>query len=76
MTISSAESHHVSVLAGKADVIQLCKAVEDLALRECIPAGDVLIACKDDYHQTSAHIAAKVGQLSRFHRSSFVLFGI
>ncbi|KAK0753717.1 hypothetical protein B0T18DRAFT_302470, partial [Schizothecium vesticola] len=62
MAITDAESRHISVLAGEGDLPKLRAAVQALALREALCPADVLITCKDDYHQTAAHIAAKGGQ--------------
>ncbi|KAK3393941.1 hypothetical protein B0H63DRAFT_459552 [Podospora didyma] len=62
MHITSQESHHISVLAGEGEIVKLKLAVKALARREDASPADVLIACKDDYHQTAAHIAAKSGQ--------------
>ena len=62
MVITDAESRHISVLAGEGDLPKLRAAVQALALREHMAPADVLITCKDDYHQTAAHIAAKGGQ--------------
>lgn len=62
MHIAQTESHRVSVLAGQAEITQLCKTVRDLAEREHATPGEILIACKDDFQQTAAHIAAKAGQ--------------
>ncbi len=62
MAISEVEGHNVSVLAGQGELVELRAAVKRLAARENIALDDVLIACKDDYHQTSAHIASKAGQ--------------
>ncbi|KAH8883357.1 hypothetical protein GQ53DRAFT_798357 [Thozetella sp. PMI_491] len=64
MRITQAESHHISVLAGRAETVVLCKTVRALAEREQTSADDILIACKDDFQQTAAHIAAKSGQTS------------
>lgn len=62
MAISPQESHHISVLAGQAELVKLGAAVKALALRENASPADVLISCKDDFQQTAAHIAAKSGQ--------------
>lgn len=66
MAITDAESRHISVLAGEGDLPKLRAAVQALALREALCPADVLITCKDDYHQTAAHIAAKGGQARKF----------
>lgn len=66
MAITDAESRHISVLAGEGDLPKLRAAVQALALREALSPADVLITCKDDYHQTAAHIAAKGGQARKF----------
>lgn len=71
MAITDAESRHISVLAGEGDLPKLRAAVQALALREALSPADVLITCKDDYHQTAAHIAAKGGQARVFALSSF-----
>jgi ankyrin repeat protein len=65
MRISQQEAHHVSVLAGQGDVAKLRATVLALAEREGAAPADVLIACKDDFQQTPAHIAAKSGQSRR-----------
>ncbi len=62
MQISHAENHGISVFAGQGDLVQLQNAVQRLADREQTTPDEILIACKDDYHQTAAHIAAKAGQ--------------
>ncbi|VBB73402.1 Putative protein of unknown function [Podospora comata] len=62
MHISPQEAHHVAVLAGQGECAKLVTAVKALALREHESPADILIACKDDFQQTAAHIAAKSGQ--------------
>ncbi len=62
MAITEVEAHNVSVLAGQGELTELRAAARRLAVRENIALDDVLIACKDDFHQTSAHIASKAGQ--------------
>ncbi|KAK4161239.1 hypothetical protein QBC43DRAFT_268925 [Cladorrhinum sp. PSN259] len=62
MHIKPQEAHHIAVLAGQGETAKLKAAVKDLAERESTSPGDVLIACKDDFQQTAAHIAAKSGQ--------------
>lgn len=62
MHITAQESHHISVLAGQGEIIKLRAAVQSLAERENTSTAEVLLACKDDFHQTAAHIAAKSGQ--------------
>ncbi|GAB1311486.1 hypothetical protein MFIFM68171_01696 [Madurella fahalii] len=62
MHIAAQESHHVSVLAGQGEIIKLRAAVKSLATRENTSTAEVLLACKDDFQQTAAHIAAKSGQ--------------
>lgn len=64
MHISPQEAHHVAVLAGQGECAKLVTAVKALALREHESPADILIACKDDFQQTAAHIAAKSGQSS------------
>lgn len=71
MAITDAESRHISVLAGEGDLPRLRAAVQALALREALCPADVLITCKDDYHQTAAHIAAKGGQARKHPLSLF-----
>ncbi|KAK0632904.1 hypothetical protein B0T14DRAFT_560545 [Immersiella caudata] len=62
MQFTHQESHMISVLAGQGEIIKLRKAVNELAERERTTPAEVLIFCKDDYQQTSAHMAAKSGQ--------------
>ncbi|KAL2024243.1 hypothetical protein VTK56DRAFT_9399 [Thermocarpiscus australiensis] len=62
MGITPQEAHEISVLAGQGETIKLRDTVRALAGREGIQTGDVLLACKDDFQQTAAHIAAKAGQ--------------
>ncbi|KAK4454686.1 ankyrin repeat domain-containing protein 27 [Podospora aff. communis PSN243] len=62
MHFTHQESHMISVLAGQGEIIKLKKAVHELAERENTTPAEVLITCKDDYQQTSAHMAAKSGQ--------------
>ncbi|KXX75833.1 Ankyrin repeat domain-containing protein 27 [Madurella mycetomatis] len=62
MHITAQELHHISVLAGQGEIIKLRAAVKNLAERENTSTAEVLLACKDDFHQTAAHIAAKSGQ--------------
>ncbi|KAK0656188.1 hypothetical protein B0T16DRAFT_31110 [Cercophora newfieldiana] len=62
MHFTHQDSHMISVHAGLGEVIKLRKAVQSLAEREGVSPADVLIACKDDYQQTAAHMAAKSGQ--------------
>jgi hypothetical protein len=62
MHITTSEAHHISVLAGQGEIIKLRAAVKSLAAREEASTAEVLIACKDDFQQTAAHIAAKAGQ--------------
>ncbi len=66
MHISHAESHGISVLAGQGELVRLRDEVNRLAEREGTTPDEILIACKDDYHQTAAHIAAKGGQTREF----------
>jgi hypothetical protein len=69
MHFTHQESHMISVLAGQGEIIKLKKAVHELAERETTTPAEVLITCKDDYQQTSAHMAAKSGQSSAFPQS-------
>ncbi|KAK0628351.1 hypothetical protein B0T17DRAFT_522516 [Bombardia bombarda] len=62
MYISPQESHYISVLAGQGELFMLSASVKNLAIRESVQPGDILIGCKDDFQQTAAHIAAKSGQ--------------
>ncbi len=62
MQISHAENHGLSVYAGQGEHVRLRDEVRRLAEREKTTPDEILIACKDDYHQTAAHIAAKAGQ--------------
>ncbi|KAK4197809.1 hypothetical protein QBC40DRAFT_180069 [Triangularia verruculosa] len=62
MHISPQEAHHVAVLAGQGECAKLTAAVKALARREHESPANILIACKDDFQQTAAHIAAKSGQ--------------
>ncbi|KAK3938074.1 hypothetical protein QBC46DRAFT_318418 [Diplogelasinospora grovesii] len=62
MRITEEESHTISVLAGQGDIKKIRTVVETLAQREDAMPADVLMACKDDFQQTAAHIAAKSGQ--------------
>ncbi|KAK3694171.1 hypothetical protein B0T22DRAFT_437273 [Podospora appendiculata] len=62
MNITPQEAHHVSVLAGQGETAKLAVHVKHLAQRERASTADVVIACKDDFQQTAAHIAAKSGQ--------------
>ena len=62
MHIAQQESHHVSVLAAQGETAALRAAVIALAERERTTPGDVLTACRDDFQQTAAHMAAKAGQ--------------
>lgn len=66
MPISSRETHQVSALAGQGEVPKLVSLVRKLARREGTPTSAVLAACKDDFQQTAAHIAAKAGQIRKF----------
>ena len=66
MHITQQESHDVSVLAGQGELVKLRKAVHSLAERESASPADILIACKDDFQQTAAHMAAKGGQVRMF----------
>ena len=70
MHFTHQESHHISVLAGQGEIIKLRNHVQTLAKREATSPAEVLIACKDDFQQTAAHIAAKSGQSRRSSRSS------
>ncbi|KAK4224899.1 hypothetical protein QBC38DRAFT_369899 [Podospora fimiseda] len=62
MQIKPQEAHHIAVLAGQGEIAKLKTAVHELAGREEATPGDIIIACKDDFQQTAAHIAAKSGQ--------------
>ncbi|KAK3986372.1 hypothetical protein QBC44DRAFT_333399 [Cladorrhinum sp. PSN332] len=62
MQIKPQEAHHVAVLAGQGEIAKLKACVKELAEREATSPADILIACKDDFQQTAAHIAAKAGQ--------------
>ncbi|KAK5656473.1 hypothetical protein OQA88_4856 [Cercophora sp. LCS_1] len=62
MHIAQPESHHISVLASQGDLVKLRAAVKTLAQREGVSPADLLIACKDDFQNTAAHMAAKAGQ--------------
>lgn len=66
MHITQQESHDISVLAGQGELVKLRKAVHSLAERESASPADILIACKDDFQQTAAHMAAKGGQVRMF----------
>ncbi|KAK2073415.1 hypothetical protein P8C59_007701 [Phyllachora maydis] len=67
MPITQAESHHISVLAGQGETTTLRTTVTALAVRENTTPGAVLLACRDDYHQTAAHMASKAGQAQSIH---------
>jgi hypothetical protein len=56
------ESHQIAVYAGQGETTKLASAVKDLARREGTSTAEILIGCKDDFHQTAAYIAAKAGQ--------------
>jgi len=71
MHITHQESHHISVLAGQGETSKLVVYVKTLARRENVSPADVLIACKDDFQQTAAHIAAKAGQNGKSARGTF-----
>ncbi|KAK3362474.1 hypothetical protein B0T25DRAFT_467788 [Lasiosphaeria hispida] len=73
MHIAQQESHHVSVLAGQGELAKLRNAVKALAQREGVSPADIIIACKDDFQQTAAHIAAKAGQTSSIETLSELL---
>ncbi|KAM7195926.1 hypothetical protein V8F20_007291 [Naviculisporaceae sp. PSN 640] len=73
MKISPQESHHVSVLAGQGELTKLASTVDALARRENESPADVLICCKDDFHQTAAHIAAKSGQVRSIEKLAELL---
>jgi hypothetical protein len=62
MAIAEHESHQLAVYAGQGETTKLASAVKVLASREGISTAEILIGCKDDFHQTAAHIAAKAGQ--------------
>ncbi|KAK4461208.1 hypothetical protein QBC42DRAFT_330359 [Cladorrhinum samala] len=62
MQIKPHEAHHIAVLAGQGETAKLKEAVNELAQRETASPAGILIACKDDFQQTAAHIAAKSGQ--------------
>ena len=64
--VGAHESHHISVLAGQGETLKLGREVESLARREEVSTGDILLACRDDFQQTAAHIAAKSGQTGMF----------
>lgn len=70
MPVTRQESHQISVYAGQGEVAKLRSLVHDLAEREGMTTAEVLLASKDDYHQTAAHIAAKAGQ-TRTRSASF-----
>lgn len=62
MPIEPWESHQIAVYAGQGETIKLIATVKNLATREGTLAAQILFDCKDDFHQTAAHIAAKAGQ--------------
>ena len=66
MQIKPHEAHHIAVLAGQGETAKLKEAVNELAQRETASPAGILIACKDDFQQTAAHIAAKSGQTSNY----------
>ncbi len=62
MPVTQQESHQISVLAGQGETAKLATFVRELAAREGVSPGEILINCKDDFQQTAAHIAAAAGQ--------------
>ncbi|KAK3898734.1 hypothetical protein C8A05DRAFT_18732 [Staphylotrichum tortipilum] len=62
MPATQQESHEISVLAGQGETAKLATLVRKIAERECASPGEILMACKDDFQQTAAHIAAAAGQ--------------
>jgi hypothetical protein len=62
MPVTPDESHQIAVHAGQGDTIQLSALVRQLAEREGTSPAQILLSCKDDFHQTAAHIASKAGQ--------------
>jgi hypothetical protein len=62
MPIAEHESHQIAVYAGQGETTKLASAVKDLARREGTSTAEILIGCKDDFHQNAAHIAAKAAQ--------------
>lgn len=62
MPVTEQESHRIAVYAGQGETTELASAVKVLGRRESASTAEILIGCRDDFHQTAAHIAAKSGQ--------------
>lgn len=62
MRISQEDLRKIAVLAGQGEVGEMTSLVNRYAEKERATTGWILLECKDDFHQTAAHIAAKAGQ--------------